>query len=211
MVFHQKGGVTTLGMDRLTARFGEALVYAAELHKNQVRKGTTIPYVAHLLSVAGIVIEYGGTEDEAIAALLHDAVEDQGGAPTADAIRSHFGEAVLDIVMGCSDSEGEPKPLWNERKEAYLAHIGPASGSVRLVSAADKVHNARSILMDYRTEGEALWSRFNGGKEGTLWYYRSLVPIFQSAGPVSLGDELDRVVTELERLCGAFSSVPPGT
>lgn len=195
-------------MGKLTKRFQEALTYAVKLHGDQPRKGTSIPYVAHLLSVAGIVLEYGGTEHEAIAALLHDSVEDQGGTKTGKTIRRRFGNAVFDIVMGCTDAVVRLKPEWRERKEAYVVHIVHASGSVRLVSAADKLHNARSILMDYRTQGEALWSRFKGGKGGTLWYYRTLVSAFRSAGSTSLVDELDRVVTKVEALSGPSATVP---
>jgi (p)ppGpp synthase/HD superfamily hydrolase len=189
----------------LSPAFREALVFAAELHTAQVRKGTTIPYVAHLLGVAGIVLEHGADEDEAIAALLHDAVEDQGGPPTREAIRQRFGERVAAIVDGCTDADTVPKPPWRARKEAYVAHVRHASPSVLLVSAADKLHNARAILADYRLEGDAVWARFKGGREGTLWYYRALVRAFQNTGRArpSLIDELDRVVSELERAAGA--------
>ena len=183
-----------------STRFEEALIFATRLHAGQVRKGTNTPYIAHLLAVTSLVLEYGGDEDEAIAALLHDAVEDQGGQATLDEIRRRFGDRVAEIVVGCTDAWTTPKPPWRERKEAYLAHLPQASASVRLVSAADKLHNARSILDDYRALGESLWSRFNGGKEGTLWYYRSLVEIFRAAGPFPLAEELDRVVSEIERL-----------
>ena len=184
----------------LSGRFEDALVFAARLHADQVRKETTIPYVSHLLSVSALVLEHGGSEDEAIAALLHDAVEDQGGRPTLEAIARRFGPAVAGIVDGCTDSETVPKPPWRQRKEAYLAHIARASSSVRLVSAADKLHNARSILADYRVSGEALWDRFTGGRDGTLWYYRSLVEAFRAAGGTPALAELERVVAELERL-----------
>lgn len=189
----------------LSARFNEALVYAAMVHRHQTRKGTSIPYVAHLLAVSSIVIEHGGTEDEAIAALLHDTIEDQG-IEQADVIRASFGEAVFDIVEGCSDAavpKGESKPPWRARKEAYIAHVRGASSPTRLVSAADKLHNARSVLTDYRALGEALWNRFSGGRD-TIWYYRALVSSFregaQSDGLRRIVDELDRVVTELERM-----------
>jgi (p)ppGpp synthase/HD superfamily hydrolase len=184
----------------LTARFEEALVYAARLHAGQVRKGTNIPYIAHLLAVAGIALEHGATEDEAIAALLHDAAEDQGGQATLEEIRKRFGDAVAEIVAGCTDSWKIPRPRWRKRKEAYLAHLPEASESVRLVSAADKLHNARSILADYRELGESLWGRFRGGRQGTLWYYRSLVETLRGVGPPRLVEELDRVVSELECL-----------
>lgn len=184
----------------LSGRFEEALVYAARLHAGQARKGTSIPYIAHLLAVAAIVLEHGGNEDEAIAALLHDAIEDQGGAATRAEIRRRFGETVVQIVDGCSDAETMPKPPWRPRKEAYLAHLRQASPSVRLVSAADKLHNARAILADYRAIGDTLWQRFSGRKEGTLWYYRSVVGSLRAAGTTPLVEELARVVAELERI-----------
>jgi GTP pyrophosphokinase len=185
---------------RLGARFEEALAYAARLHTAQVRKGSDIPYIAHLLAVASLVLEHGAGEDEAIAALLHDAVEDQGGRTTLEEIRRRFGDAVAEIVAGCTDADVTPKPPWRPRKEAYVAHIHTAPPGVRLVSAADKLHNARAVLADYRELGEALWPRFKGGKEGTLWYYRALVEAYRVAGGSPLVDELDRVVSELERL-----------
>jgi GTP pyrophosphokinase len=184
----------------LSNRFTEALVYATELHANQKRKGGKVPYISHLLTVASVVLEYGGNEDEAIAALLHDAVEDQGGPATREVIRQKFGENVAVIVDGCTDSDITPKPSWQLRKEAYINHIPTASTSVRLVSAADKLHNAWSILKDYRIYGEAVWQKFHGGKEGTLWYYRSLVTAFRQVESHPLVDELDRVVTKLEYL-----------
>ena len=185
-------------------RFEEALVYAARLHATQVRKGSQIPYVSHLLGVASIVMEYGGNEDEAIAALLHDAIEDQGGDATRQEIRCRFGERIAAIVEGCTDADTVPKPPWKQRKSNYIAHLPKASPSVLLVSAADKLSNARAILADYRTLGEELWKRFTGRKDGTLWYYRELVKVYRATKtPVQLADELDRVVTEIERLSGA--------
>ena len=188
----------------LSQRFEDALVYAARLHAKQIRKGTTIPYVSHLLSVASIVLEHGGNEIEAIAALLHDAIEDQGGTETREEIRRRFGDAVVSIVDGCTDAEVIPKPPWKERKEQYIARLSHASPSILLVSAADKLHNARAILGDYRALGENLWDRFNGGKEGTLWYYKSLVDAFKQAAAgtalAPLIEELERVVGEIEKL-----------
>jgi GTP pyrophosphokinase len=184
----------------LSARFEEALILATRLHAGQVRKGTTIPYIAHLLAVASIVLEHGASEDEAIAALLHDAAEDQGGQAILADIRARFGDGVAEIVAGCTDAWTDPKPAWRGRKEMYLAGLGRASASVLLVSAADKLHNARSILRDYQALGEAVWERFTGGREGTLWYYRSLVEIFRATGPRALAEELERVISELERL-----------
>ncbi len=185
----------------LTERFERALVYATRLHRDQRRKGSGVPYISHLLAVCELTIEYGGDEDEAIAALLHDAVEDQGGATARAEILREFGPRVAEIVDGCTDAEGSPKPPWRGRKEAYVRRIEHASPSVRLVSACDKLHNARSLVMDYRNCGEALWSRFTGGRGGTLWYYRAMVNALRGAGAVV--EELDRVVTELERLASA--------
>lgn len=184
----------------VSSRFRSALDYAAELHAQQLRKGTTIPYLSHLLGVTSLVLEHGASEDEAIAALLHDAVEDAGGAPVLVEIRRRFGPAVAEIVDGCTDADTVPKPPWRQRKEGYLAHLREASSSVRLVAAADKLHNARAILADYRAIGEALWSRFSGGKGGVLWYYRGCVEALRDGGPKTLVDELERVVSELERL-----------
>ncbi len=186
----------------LTDRFTRALTLACELHRTQARKGSQVPYVAHLLAVASIALEHGASEDEAIAAVLHDAVEDQGGKETAGRIRAEFGDQVADVVLGCSDTDEEPKPPWRARKERYVAHVREASTSVRLVSASDKLHNARSILADYRVHGEAVWEIFRGGRGGTLWYYRALVEAFSLHGRSRLVDELDRVVSELESLAG---------
>jgi (p)ppGpp synthase/HD superfamily hydrolase len=182
----------------LTGRFEDALRYAAHLHARQKRKGTPIPYVAHLLAVAGLVLENGGDEDQAIAALLHDAVEDQGGIPTLQEIRKRFGERVARIVDGCTDAYVHPKPPWRKRKEDYLAHLRLAEADVRLVSLADKLHNARSILRDLRRDGPQSLSRFNGGRSGTLWYYRSLVAIFQELDDSLMVAELAEAVDEIE-------------
>jgi len=184
----------------LSQRFEDALIYAAKLHAQQIRKGSMVPYISHLMAVAGIVLEYGGNEDEAIAALLHDSIEDQGGDIVRQEIRRRFGERVAETVDGCTDTDVQPKPPWRERKEAYIAHIRDALSSVRLVSVADKLHNAQTILKDYRSVGDGIWERFNGGKEGTLWYYRSLVTKFRAVETSPLVDELDQVVKEIERL-----------
>ena len=181
-------------------RFDDALVYAADVHRDQTRKGTGLPYVTHLLAVAAIVGENGGTEDEVVAALLHDAPEDAGGEGRLEEIRTRYGDGVADIVAGCTDTYEDPKPPWRERKEAYITHLAGASAPVRLVSAADKLHNARSVLQDYREIGEDLWNRFNGGRDGTLWYYRAIADTLKEAGDGPVVDELDRVVTEIERL-----------
>ena len=184
----------------LSSRFENALHLANQLHQTQLRKGTEIPYFAHLMGVASLVLEHGGNEEEAIAGILHDAVEDQGGKKTLQLIREQFGDTVADIVMGCTDADVIPKPPWKARKEAYIAHVATASPSVRLVSACDKLHNARAILSDYYQNGDHVWDKFKGGKEGTLWYYRSLVTEFKKHGDSPLLQELDRTVTQLERL-----------
>jgi GTP pyrophosphokinase len=185
---------------QMTPRFASALVYACEVQAGQLRKGTEIPYISHVLGVTSIALEYGATEDEAIGALLHDAAEDAGGAPVIEEIRSRCGSDVAAIVAGCSDTFEKPKPSWRPRKEAYIAHLATASSSVLLVSAADKLHNVRSITSDYREIGQALWVRFNGGREGILWYYRSLADCFLKLSRNRLAADLDLAVRELERL-----------
>lgn len=187
----------------LTSRFSDGLLVAFELHAGQVRKGSETPYIAHLLSVCALVIENGGNEDQAIAALLHDAVEDQGGLATLEVIRQRFGEHVAHIVDGCTDAYTTPKPPWRERKETYLAELRSAGLDVQLVSLADKLHNARSLLLDFQQCGPAVWDRFNGGREGSLWYYRALADFFAGSPYRGLAAELERVVTELERLANA--------
>lgn len=182
----------------LTERFQEALIYAFQLHADQKRKQSEVPYIAHLLGVTSLVLEDGGDEEQAIAALLHDAVEDQGGFPTLEKIRSKFGNRVAEIVFALSDSTASPKPPWRERKESYLASLETADTGVIRVSLADKVYNARSILNDVRQEGDAAWRRFNGGKEGTLWYYRELIQEFKKHGDNLLLEELIRLVDEIE-------------
>ena len=158
--------------------------------------------VTHLLAVAATVGEQGGTEDEVIAALPHDAVEDQGGAATLATIRERFGDTVAEIVAACSDTDEVPKSPWRERKERSIAHLAAVAPAARLVSAADKLHKARAILADLRAHGEAVWGRFNGGGEGTLWYYRSLVGAYTALGRTALTAELDAVIGEIERLTG---------
>ncbi|HZY57851.1 MAG TPA: HD domain-containing protein [Rubrobacteraceae bacterium] len=181
-------------------KFEKALLYAARLHSDQTRKGTDTPYVAHLLAVTAIVGENGGTEAEMVAALLHDAPEDQGGEERLEDIRARFGEAVAEIVDGCVDTYEEPKPPWRPRKEAYVERMKTAPASVQLVSAADKLHNARSILADLRAVGDDLWDRFTGGKSGTLWYYRALVEAYTAERARPVVEDLDRVVSEIEDL-----------
>lgn len=192
----------------LSTRFDEALVFANHLHAQQVRKGGNIPYIAHLLSVAAIVLEHGGSENEATAGLLHDAIEDQGGDATRQEIRRRFGEEVVAIVDGCTDAETIPKPPWQARKEAYIAHLRTAPLSILLVSAADKLHNLRSLCTDYQQVGDLLWQRFKVGKDSTLWYYRSLVEVYNARYPTPLTTELTRTFQELEMLVATPARYP---
>ncbi len=196
---------------RLSPQFEKALIYATRIHGGKPRKKTRIPYIAHILGVTAIALEYGASETEAIAALLHDAVEDCGGAKRRRDIERKFGKKVARIVEGCTDTDQTPKPPWLERKKAYVAHVRHASMPTKLVSASDKLHNIRAILMDYRQEGERLWSRFNGGKHGALWYYRALVNAFSGTRIQPLVEEIDRTLSELESLSnkGARVEQPP--
>ncbi|MFM8747325.1 MAG: HD domain-containing protein [Aestuariivirga sp.] len=178
----------------LTTRYDDALHYAHDLHRAQTRKGTAIPYISHLMTVSALVIEHGGTEDQAIGALLHDAAEDQGGEQTLADIRMRFGDAVARIVHDCTDAWEEPKPAWRPRKEAYLALLPKKPPQSLLVSLADKTHNAEAILFDYRALGDALWPRFNGGADGTRWYYSALAEVFARTMPGRLSDRLTRAV-----------------
>ena len=169
----------------LSKLYDQALAYASELHREQVRKGSGIPYIAHLLSVSSRVLSAGGTEVQAIAGLLHDAAEDQGGQSTLDEVRAKFGAEVAQIVSDCTDSWVEPKPPWRPRKEAYLASLPTKATTSLLVSLADKLDNAEAILNDYRSIGDDLWDRFTGRREGTIWYYRTVSAIFNKALPAS--------------------------
>ena len=174
--------------------------YAHDVHRGQRRKGTGIPYIAHILGVTAIAIEYGADEDEAIGALLHDAAEDGGGEATLAEIRARFGDAVGDIVLGCSDSlveDPEDKLPWRDRKENYLAHLENASASVCLVSAADKLHNVRSIMRDFREHGDEVWTRFQGRREGTLWYYETVAHTLLRRHYSQLTRDLQQAVDEL--------------
>ncbi len=187
----------------LTERFDRAFLLASELHRTQMRKSTEIPYISHLMTVSALVLENGGTEDEAIAALLHDAVEDQGGPATLQRIREEFGDTVADIVMELSDTDQTPKPPWRARKEQYLRHLEVAPLSVLRVSAADKRHNARSIVKDYLLVGDDLWNRFSAPAAEQIWYYRSLADVFRRRLGGSLASELSRAVADLEWLMGS--------
>jgi (p)ppGpp synthase/HD superfamily hydrolase len=183
----------------LGIRLQQAFRYAAEKHDGQTRKKSAVPYLSHLMAVASLVLEAGGDEDMAMAALLHDVVEDCGGMPRLREIRKQFGPRVAKIVEGCTDSFVEPKPEWLERKKDYLRAVKHVDAETRLVSAADKLHNVRTILADYRQHGEAIWTRFNGKKEGTLWYYRALSAEYQRRGRNRITRELALAVKELER------------
>ena len=186
---------TTLGPP-----FLRAFAFAAKKHSGQTRKASTIPYIAHLMGVASLVLEAGGDEDLAIAALLHDVVEDCGGAPMLREVRRRFGSRVAKIVDGCTDADSVPKPPWLERKQKYIARLKREDAETRLVSAADKLNNVRSILSDYRVVGESVWSRFHGGREGTLWYYRTLRDEFLRHKPNRITRDLELAVNELESL-----------
>ncbi len=193
----KRQNVTPLG-----ARFERALVFATQKHAGQHRKGSTVPYVAHLLGVASLVLEAGGDEDLAIAGLLHDVVEDCGGAPLLKEIRRRFGKRVAHVVDGCTDSDVESKPPWLERKKAYIAHLRTADPDTRLVSAADKLYNVRSIVGAHREVGEKVWERFRGKRDGTLWYYRALLDEFKRKKATPLIRDLERAVIELEQVVG---------
>lgn len=195
----------------LTDRFDKALLYATHVHGGQARKKTPIPYVAHLLAVSATVLEYGGCEEMAIAGLLHDAVEDQGGEPRLADIHNRFGDRVADIVSSCSDtvvntSAGQQKEDWNIRKKRYVEHLSSVDEDILLVSLSDKIHNARSILRDLRNPeiGTTVWDRFKSSRTDTLWYYRELATTFQrrlkdQSARLQLANELSEIVDILER------------
>jgi (p)ppGpp synthase/HD superfamily hydrolase len=181
-------------------RFQAALTYAVNVHAGQTRKATSIPYITHLLAVAALVGEHGGDEDQVIAALLHDAPEDQGGRARLDEIRASFGHRVAEIVEACTDTLDDPKPKWRPRKEAYIQHLAHAPAAALLVSAADKLHNTRAIVADLRRSGLSAFDRFNGKKDGTLWYYSELVRAFEARRQDELTAELRRTVAVMHRL-----------
>lgn len=188
----------------LSERFERALQYATALHAGQTRKGTDVPYIGHVLAVTGIALEYGADEDEAIGALLHDTVEDCGGAPCLADIRARFGDRVARIVDGCTDTDVTPKPPWLVRKQQYVAHLRTATDrSVLLVSAADKLANTRAILTNFHEVGDEVWKDFSGARDGTLWYYRELSAIFSERLDSPLSRELARVVAELIHVTSA--------
>ncbi len=189
-------------MEKLTKRFDHAVRYARRVHKKQARKGTEIPYISHLLGVTSLVLEMGGNEDLAIAALLHDAIED-GGPEHTEAIRDQFGDDVLRIVLANTDTDEKPKPPWRGRKQAYLDSLPGKQRDELMVSLADKLHNARAVLLDYRQIGDAIWARFKEGREGQLWYYGELVKHFDARasdlGPQCAAklDDFKRTIAEL--------------
>ena len=189
--------MTTLG-----TRFDEAFRYAREVHASQTRTGTEAPYIGHLMGVTAIVLDDGGSEDEAIAALLHDAAEDQGGRDRLADIRTRFGDAVARIVEDCTDAWESPKRPWADRKREYVEHARAIPGPSLRVSAADKVHSAYAILRDLRNHGEAVWTRFNAAPDDILSYYEKLVRAFREAGGGALVDELDRIVRGIRREMG---------
>ncbi|MFO1503241.1 MAG: HD domain-containing protein [Steroidobacteraceae bacterium] len=178
----------------LSHSYDVALQYASGLHRRQWRKGTHIPYISHLLAVSSLVMEYGGTETEAIAALLHDAAEDQGGKERLEEIRVHFGEDVARIVNDCTDAWTEPKPDWRPRKEEYIAALEHKPLPSLRVSLADKTHNSESILRDFLRDGEAVFDKFGGGAAGTRWYYRTLAEVFSRRLPGELCERYRRAV-----------------
>ena len=184
----------------LTERFQQALNYAYVLHKDQYRKGAEIPYFTHLMTVAALVLENGGDEDQAIAALLHDAVEDQGGLKTLNEIRDFYGEHVAELVDGCTDAYAHPKGPWQERKTAYINKLKSADDKILLISLADKIHNARTILLELQSGNHDIWIIFKGGKDRTIWYYQELANVFDQSPFTKLKKELRILVDEISRI-----------
>ncbi len=185
-------------MPALSVRFDQALLFASRVHREQRRKGGDVPYLAHLLAVTSLVLEAGGDEDQAIAALLHDALEDQPDQVTVDDLVERFGERVAQIVRRCSDVESHPKPPWRDRKEEHLDRLRQEQDDVLLVALADKLHNARSTLRDLRIGGPEVWRRFNAPRQDQLWYYSSLLEVFRSRLPREpMTSELRQAVEEL--------------
>ena len=186
----------------LSQRFDDALHYAHEVHRTQTRKGNGSPYIGHLLGVASIVIDDGGSEDEAIGALLHDAAEDQGGRERLDEIRAKFGDSVARIVEDCTDSWETPKRPWIDRKREYVEHARSLAAPSLRVAAADKVHNAYAILRDLRNEGDQVWERFNAPADDVVEYYEDLVRAFRQSGGGKLVEELERIEKGIQREMG---------
>jgi (p)ppGpp synthase/HD superfamily hydrolase len=178
----------------LSTRFDEAFQFAHDLHRTQTRKGTSIPYISHLLAVSAIVIENGGDEDQAIGALLHDAAEKGDGKNTLAEIKRQFGDSVAEIVSDCTDSFAQPKPGWRSRKEIYLAKLPATAPQSQLVSLADKIHNAEAISLDYQIYGDRIWQKYEDGAEGVRWYYTALATRFARLMPGPLSERLERAV-----------------
>jgi (p)ppGpp synthase/HD superfamily hydrolase len=192
-------------------RYVEALTFAAALHARQLRKGTRIPYVSHLLAVSALVWEARGDEDQAIAGLLHDAVEDQGGRPVLEEIRARFGDRVAVIVDACSDTDVTPKPPWRDRKESHLLRLQDAPHDALVVVAADKLHNAWSTVADVRADGAGAWERFNAARSDIVWYYRQVLSVLLARMPdAPITAQLREAVTELAAVAGpgAVAEVP---
>ena len=186
---------------KASKRFDEAVQFAIEVHRDDTRKGSGVAYVAHLFGVCSLVLEERGSEDQAIAALLHDAAEDHGGREMLDEIEGRFGREVMAIVEACSDTLEESKPAWHPRKEEYLRRLAEESEPALLVSLADKLYNARAIARDYRSVGDRLWERFSRGRDDQLRYYGSLREIFRRQKPSArMTHEFADVVDELDRL-----------
>jgi (p)ppGpp synthase/HD superfamily hydrolase len=183
-----------------TDRFVEAFAFAESLHRKQRRKGSDVPYITHLMAVAALVGEYSGDEDQVIAALLHDAVEDQGGQNTLARIREIFGDTVAGYVLGCSDAHSEPKGPWLERKTRFLDALKEAPPNVKLIVASDKLHNVRTLINDLYKVHNALWDRFSGRREGTLWYYREALRALAVGWEHPILRELSEAVDKLEEL-----------
>lgn len=187
----------------LTARFEQALIFATRLHAGQKRKSSGAPYLAHLLAVTAIALEHGADEETAIAALLHDAVEDQGGAPTRAEIAQRFGERVATIVDGCTDTDQHPKPPWQARKEAYVGRLAHEPAEVQLIAAADKLHNLRDLTAALRSQGDSVWNDFRGGSAGTVWYHQAVLAALHGHVPPGLWEQLSQAVGDLQTLAGA--------
>lgn len=187
----------------LSNRFGEALQLALRLHGDQLRKGTDVPYFTHLMAVSALVGEYGGDEDLMIAALLHDALEDRPDQVTQEQITAQFGWRVTQTVLGCSDCTSKPKPAWEPRKRAYLERLRTTSADIKLVAAADKLHNGRALVRDAHVQGEAMWARFNAGKDQQCWYLRECLNALRDGWSNPILHELEETHRALEAVCGA--------
>jgi (p)ppGpp synthase/HD superfamily hydrolase len=183
------------------SRLAEVITYGLEIHAAQRRKGAETPYIGHLLGVASLVLEYGGDEEQAMAAILHDAIEDCG-ANQEGIIADRFGQRVAAIVRGCTDADTIPKPPWQARKDAYIAHLEKASEDILMVSCADKLHNARAIFTDLQTHGPDVFNRFSAGQAKTIWYYRTLADVFHRRLSGALARDLDSTVRQIEAIAG---------